>query len=365
MRKVYNFNAGPSMLPDAVLEKAQKEMLDWHGTGMSIMEMGHRGMNFKVVAEQAEADLRELMNIPNNYKVLFLSGGATAQFAMIPMNLMSERKRADYVVTGIWSKKAMEEAMRFGDIELAAHLTQRQHKVALMNQADWAIRENIDYLHYTPNETIDGVEFQWVPNIGSVPLVADMSSMILSRPIDVSQFGLIYAGAQKNMGQAGITLVIVREDLIRKNPVFLTPTLYQYHVHAENSSFYNTPPTYSWYIMGLMLAWMKQQGGVPHFYKVNQRKAKKLYDVIDNSHGYYDCRVHPDCRSLMNVVFDLGDEHLDQQFLTEAEQAGLMNLKGHRLVGGVRASIYNAMPESGVDSLIAFMLAFAEKNPKK
>ena len=364
MRKVYNFNAGPSMLPEAVLLKAQKEMLDWHETGMSIMEMGHRGLNFKHVAEQAEADLRELMNIPNNYKVLFIPGGATAQFAMIPMNLMSERRRADYVVTGIWSRKAMDEAMRFGDVSLAAQSVLREHQVAIPKQAEWSLREHLDYVHYTPNETIDGVEFQWVPNTGNVPLVADMSSMILSRPIDVSKFGLIYAGAQKNMGQAGITVVIIREDLIRKNPVFLTPTLYQYYVHAENQSFYNTPPTYSWYILGLMLDWMKQEGGVPHFYKINQRKAKKLYDTIDESQGYYTCRVHPDCRSLMNIVFDLGNEELDKQFLAEAEKAGLMNLKGHRLVGGIRASVYNAMPEAGVDALVAFMLSFAEKNPK-
>lgn len=365
MRKIVNFNAGPGMLPESVLEKAKAEMLDWHQTGMSIMELGHRGADFKQVAEQSEADLRDLMNIPKNYHVLFLTGGASAQFAMVPMNLMSERKQADYVVTGVWSKKAIEEAARFGDVEMAAHLIYRNQLVALPEQADWNLRPDSDFVHYTPNETIDGVEFNWVPDTGDVPLVADMSSMILSRPIDVKQYGLIYAGAQKNMGQAGITIVIIRDDLVRKKPVFLTPTLYQYHTHVTNHSFYNTPPTYSWYITGLMLEWMKENGGVSGLYEINKRKAKKLYEVIDQSQGYYQCKVHPSCRSLMNVVFGLADDAMDDVFIAEAAKVGLVNLKGHRVVGGIRASIYNAMPESGVDALVAFMKVFQEKHPVK
>lgn len=363
MRKVYNFSAGPGMLPEEVMTTAQEEMLDWHNTGSSIMELGHRGLDFATIIKETEADLRELMNIPRNYKVLFVTGGATAQFAMVPMNLMSDKKRADYVVTGVWGKKAMEEAMRFGDIEMAAQAVHRNHLLAAPLQEEWEVRDHIDYIHYVANETIDGIEFNFVPNVTDVPLVCDMSSMILSRPVDVSKYGLIYAGAQKNMGQAGITVVIIREDLI-KTPVFLTPTLYQYQTHAVHHSLYNTPPTYSWYMLGLVLKWVKRHGGIPAFYEINKRKAKKLYDVIDASKDFYQSRVHPSSRSLMNVIFGLPSEELDEVFVTEAAKQGLTNLKGHRAVGGIRASIYNAMPEAGVDALVDFMNAFAAKYAK-
>lgn len=361
MRQVFNFSAGPGMLPEEVMRQAQAEFLDWHGTGMSIMELGHRGAEFQQVAQQAEADLRELMHIPANYKVLFLTGGASAQFAMVPLNLMSERKKADYIDTGIWSKKAIDEAKRYGDVNVAASSYAKENLMTVPQQAAFHLRADADYVHYTPNETIDGLEFNWVPDTRGVPLVADMSSMILSRPVDVGQYGLIYAGAQKNMGQAGITIVIIRDDLI-KQPHFLVPTLYSYALHAEHHSFYNTPPTYSWYIAGLTFAWLKQKGGVDAMYQINQRKAKKLYDYIDSHKEFYFSTVHPEARSMMNIVFSLKDEKLNDLFLRQSADAGLTNLRGHRIVGGMRASIYNAMPEEGVDRLIEFMREFARQN---
>ncbi|MBV8802027.1 MAG: 3-phosphoserine/phosphohydroxythreonine transaminase [Gammaproteobacteria bacterium] len=361
MRNVYNFSAGPSMLPEEVLRTAQAEMLDWHGTGMSIMELGHRGPEFKIVAEQAEADLRELMSIPNNYHVFFLPGGATAQFAMVPLNLLGSNKKADYIDTGIWSKKAIDEAKRYGTVNVAAKLFTDNGLIRIPQQNEWTLDPHADYLHFTPNETIEGVEFQWVPKTGSVPIVADMSSNILSKPIDVNQFGIIYAGAQKNVGQAGITIVIIRDDLLH-DALPNTPTLYQYKIHAENKSFYNTPPTFSWYIAGLTLAWMKKQGGIQYFTELNRRKSEKLYHFIDNNNEFYINNIHPECRSRMNVPFNLVNSSLTETFLTEATHAGLTNLKGHRLSGGIRASIYNAMPEEGVDALITFMSNFAEKN---
>jgi phosphoserine aminotransferase len=360
MRKVYNFSAGPSMLPEEVLKTAQAEMLDWHGTGMSIMELGHRGAEFKYVVEQAEADLRELMSIPKHYHVLFLPGGATAQFAMVPLNLFGTRKKADYVDTGIWSKKAIDEAKRYGDINIAAKLYVENNLVRVPHQEQWSLDPEAAYVHYTPNETIEGIEFHWVPQTGNVPIVVDMSSNILSRPIDVNQFGIIYAGAQKNAGQAGITIVIVRDDLVR-DALPNTPTLYQYKIHAEHKSFYNTPPTFSWYIAGLTFAWMKKQGGIQYFAELNRRKAEKLYSFIDSHRELYSNSVHPDCRSRMNVPFNLVNGDMTETFLTEANKAGLTNLKGHRLSGGVRASIYNAMPEEGVDALIAFMKEFGNR----
>jgi phosphoserine aminotransferase len=361
MRKVYNFSAGPGMLPEEVMLKAQAELLDWHGTGMSIMEIGHRGDDFQHVAKQSEDDLRELMNIPENYDVLFLTGGASAQFAMVPLNLMSDAKKADYIDTGIWSKKAIDEAKRYGTVNVAASKQVNDIQVYIPKQSHWHLQADADYVHYTPNETIDGLEFNWVPETNGVPLVADMSSMILSRPVDVSQYGIIYAGAQKNMGQAGITIVIVRKDLI-KDPVFLTPSLYSYKLQADNHSFYNTPPTFSWYISGLVFDWVKQQGGVKEMYHLNQRKAQKLYSFIDDFSDFYYSTVQPDCRSLMNVVFSLKNDALNEKFLNESHEAGLTNLRGHRVVGGMRASIYNAMPEAGVDALINFMRDFAQKN---
>lgn len=361
MRKVYNFSAGPGMLPEEVMLQAQAEFLDWHETGMSIMELGHRGPEFQAMAARAEADLRELMSIPKNYHVLFLTGGASAQFAMVPINLMGDRGKADYIDTGIWSKKAIDEAKRYGTVNVAANVKHRDGLLYIPEQSDWTLSADAAYVHYTPNETIDGLEFNWVPETGEIPLVADMSSMILSRPIDVSQYGLIYAGAQKNMGQAGITVVIIRDDLIREVPSW-TPTLYKYALHAEHHSFYNTPPTYSWYIAGLMFAWLKRHGGVSAFYELNQRKAEKLYRFIDSHRDFYFCKIDPACRSMMNVVFNLREDRLMDSFLTEATQAGLTNLKGHRVVGGLRASIYNAMPESGVDALIAFMADFQKRS---
>jgi phosphoserine aminotransferase len=361
MRKVYNFSAGPSMLPEEVLLTAQAEMLDWHGTGMSIMELGHRGPEFKVVAEQAEADIRELMSIPKNYHVLFLPGGATAQFAMVPINLMGANKKADYIDTGIWSKKAIDEAKRYGEVNIAAKSSSENGLINIPHQDKWSLNPDAAYVHYTPNETIDGVEFHWVPKTGDVPLVADMSSNILSRPIDVSQYGIIYAGAQKNVGQAGITIIIIRDDLVR-DAIPEMPTLYSYKIQTENKSFYNTPPTFSWYIAGLTLAWIKKQGGIKHFDEVNRRKAEKLYHFIDTHNDFYVNSVHPECRSRMNVTLNLVNLDLTDTFLAEATKAGLTNLKGHRLSGGVRASIYNPMPEEGVDALIAFMKDFAKRN---
>lgn len=361
MRKVYNFGAGPGMLPEEVLLQAQEEMLDWNNTGMSPMEIGHRGEDFKVIAEQSEADLRELMNIPKNYHVLFLAGGGTTQFEMVPMNLLNDNKNADYVDTGIWSKKAILEARKHGNINVAAQMMHEGNVVRIQPQAEWKLNPDAAYVHFTPNETIEGIEFHWVPQTGNVPLVADMSSMILSRHIDVNDYGIIYACAQKNMGQAGVTAVIIHEDLVL-DATPSTPSLMTYKLQVENRSFYNTPPTYSWYITSLVLAWMKRKGGVKYFEEVNRRKAAKIYEVIDRYPELYINNVHPECRSLMNVAFNLKDQELIEKFLKEATQMNLKNLKGHRLAGGVRASIYNAMPEKGVDLLVEFMKDFAEKH---
>lgn len=359
---MFNFSAGPAMVPEEVLIQAQEEMLDWQGSGASVMELGHRGAEFKMVAEQSEADLRELMSIPNNYHVLFLAGGATHQFAMIPMNLLATNKQADYVETGVWSKKAAAEARRYGDVSIAAELVHdNENRICIPAQQQWQLNPQAAYVYYTPNETVEGIEFQWVPQTGKVPLVADMTSMILSRPIDVSQYGIIYAGAQKNLGHAGITVVIIRDDLVRE-PLPYTPTLYRYETHVEHKSFYNTPPTYSWYITALVLAWMKKQGGIKYFAELNLRKAQKIYAVINQNPEFYINRIHPDCRSWMNIVFNLPTQELTEKFLTEAKQLNLRYLKGHRLVGGVRASIYNAMPEAGVDTLVEFMQDFRRKN---
>jgi phosphoserine aminotransferase len=360
MRKVFNFSPGPAMVAEEVLLQAQTEMLDWQGTGMSIMEVSHRGSEFKIIAEQAEADLRELLGIPKHYHVLFLAGGASTQFSMVPLNLFSDSKEADYIDTGIWSRKAIAEAKRYGTVNIAMKLDESSAEIRIPPQKEWALNPKANYVHYTPNETIGGVEFGWVPQTGSVPLVADMSSTILSRPIDVNAYGLIYACAQKNMGQAGITIVIIRDDLVKES-LPLTPTLYQYAIHAKHKSFYNTPPTYSWYIAGLTFAWMKRQGGLKFFAERNQRKSKKLYDAIDHSHDFYRNNIAPECRSWMNVPFQLKTNTLTPLFLEEAKKEGLTNLKGHELVGGVRASIYNPMPEEGLDSLVAFMQDFMRR----
>lgn len=361
MRKVYNFNAGPAMLPEEVLLQAQKEMLDWNDSGMSLMEIGHRTPEFREVAERAEQDLRDLMNIPKNYHILFVPGGATTQFAMVPMNLFGGSKQtADYIDTGIWSKKAIDEAKRYGAVNIAAHTQHQDHLLSIPAQSNWQLSKDAAYVHYTPNETIDGIEFQWVPETGDVPLIADMTSSILVRPVNVNDFGIIYAGAQKNIGQAGITIAIVREDLI-ENPLPFTPTLYQYKTHAEHHSFYNTPPTYSWYIAGLVLAWTKKNGGVNYFYEKNKRNSAMLYNIVDENKDFYISRIAPDSRSIINVMFYLHDEKLTPLFLEEAAKHRLMNLRGHRVSGGVRASMYNAMTDDAVKILAEFMRDFAKK----
>jgi phosphoserine aminotransferase len=361
VKRVYNFSPGPAALPLAVLEKAQSEMLNWRETGMSVMELPHRGAHFQSVAEQTEADLRELMAIPSNYQVLFLPDGATAQFTMVPLNLLGKRLKADYLELGIWSKKAIGEAKQYGQVNVVASLSRdEQGRLWVPEQSTWRLDPEAAYLHYTPNETIDGVQMHWVPKT-DVPLVADMSSIILGMPVDVSQFGVIYASAQKNLGQAGMSVVIIRDDLIQ-TPLPGTPTLYSYHVHAAHRSVYHTPSTYSWYMLGLVLEWMKQEGGAQVFYERNQRKAKQLYACIDKHADFYLSSVHADYRSIMNVVFHLQDEALTQLFLTEAHEAGLMHLKGHRVRGGIRASIYNAMPEAGVAALVNFMHDFASRH---
>jgi phosphoserine aminotransferase len=356
MARVYNFSAGPAMLPQAVIEKAQAEMLDWHGTGMSIMEVSHRGADYMSVASKAEADLRELMAIPDNYKVLFLQGGASLQFAMIPLNLAQAGDTVDYFNTGVWSEKAIKEASKFCNVNVVATNT-----TAIPDPSEWKLSPDAKYVHYTPNETIGGLEFQDIPNVGDKVLVADMSSTILSRPIDVSKFGLIYAGAQKNIGPAGLTIVIVRDDLIGKARAG-TPTMLDYKVAADNDSMYNTPATYAWYMAGLVFEWLKETGGLSAMAGVNQRKADKLYAAIDGSNGFYANPVKVSDRSWMNVPFTLANSVLDAEFLKASKAAGLTSLKGHKIVGGMRASIYNAMPEAGVDALIAFMADFAIKH---
>ena len=359
MSRVINFSAGPAMLPETVLEQARSEMLDWQGSGMSVMEMSHRGKEFMSIAEKAEADLRDLLKISDNYKVLFLQGGASSQFAMVPINLLGSKGTADYLNTGQWSKKAIAEARRYCEVNVAAS-SDDSGFTSIPDKDQWNLNGNAAYLHYTPNETIGGLEFQEIPDCGNVPLVADMSSTLLSRPIDVSRFGVIYAGAQKNIGPAGLTVVIVRNDLIG-NAKSEMPAMFDYRTHADSDSMYNTPPTYSWYLAGLVFAWLRELGGLEGMAAINQRKAAKLYGAIDGS-DFYQNPVDSRYRSWMNVPFTLADDALDATFLSEAKSAGLTTLKGHRSVGGMRASIYNAMPEAGVDALVAFMADFANRN---
>ncbi|PUB81690.1 MAG: phosphoserine transaminase [gamma proteobacterium symbiont of Ctena orbiculata] len=359
MSRVFNFSAGPAMLPEEVLQQAREEMLDWQGSGMSVMEMSHRGKEFMSIAEQAETDLRELLQIPANYKVMFLQGGASSQFAMVPMNLTRDNARVDYINTGSWSKKAIAEAKRFAEVSLAAS-TEDTKFTTTPAQSDLNLDAAAAYVHYTPNETIQGVEFPYVPETGDVPLVADFSSTLLSRPIDVSKYGIIYAGAQKNIGPAGLTLAIVREDLIG-NAVDNTPVMFQYRTHSDNGSMYNTPPTYGWYLAGLVFKWLQQKGGLSGMAEINQRKADALYNTIDNS-DFYANPVSTESRSWMNIPFTLVDASLDAKFIEEASATGLKTLKGHRSVGGMRASIYNAMPEAGVTALVDFMIEFERVN---
>jgi phosphoserine aminotransferase len=357
---IYNFSAGPAVLPKEVLQQAQAELPDWHGSGMSVMEMSHRGKEYMGIHAQAEADLRDLMNIPQNYKVLFLQGGGHLQFSMIPLNLMRGKASADYVNTGEWSKKAMKEAQKFGKVNEVASNADRNYTYVPAFDT-WQRDPNAAYLHYATNETIGGVEFGWVPETGDVPLVADMSSNILSRPYDVNQFGLIYAGAQKNIGPSGFAVVIVREDLLG-HAAPGTPTMLDYKIHADTDSMYNTPPTYGIYIAGLVFQWLKRNGGVAAMEQANIKKAALLYDAIDVSGGFYNCPVNRADRSRMNVPFTLKDAALDGEFLKQADARGLLQLKGHRSVGGMRASIYNAMPLAGVQALVDFMNDFSKRH---
>ena len=358
MSRLFNFCAGPAALPEAVLSQAQSELLDWRSKGLSVMEMSHRSAEFVEIAETAEADLRELMNISDDYAVLFLQGGATQQFSAAPLNLLGDKTTANYVNTGQWSKKAIKEAKRYCDVNVVA--SSEDNNFASIPAFDtWNIDENAAYLHYTPNETIGGVEFFWTPEV-SMPLVADMSSTILSRPIDVDKFGVIYAGAQKNIGPSGLTIVLVRKDLLGKaNP--LAPSMLDYKVHADAGSMSNTPPAYGWYMAGLVFKWLKEQGGLTAIEAMNRRKYEKLYGFID-ANDFYANPVELQSRSSMNVPFTVGDSSLDKLFLQQSEQAGLLNLKGHRSVGGMRASIYNAVSETAVDALISFMDDFAKTN---
>jgi len=355
MDRVFNFSAGPAALPLEVLQQAQAELVNWHGSGMSVMEMSHRGKEYMSIQAEAEADLRELMGIPANYKVLFLQGGASLQFAMVPMNLLRGKASADYLNTGEWSKKGIKEAKKYGAVNVVASSEDKNFTYAPA-QSTWKLDPNAAYVHITQNETIGGVEIFETPETGNVPLVSDMSSNILSRPMDVSKFGLIYAGAQKNIGPAGLTIVIVREDLLGQT-VAGTPTMMDYAIQAENDSMYNTPPTYAIYIAGLVFKMLKAKGGLTAMEKVNRAKAQILYDVLDAS-SFFTSPVARENRSLMNIPFTLKNAELDEEFLKGAKARGMIQLKGHRSVGGMRASIYNAMPVEGVQALADFMKEF-------
>jgi phosphoserine aminotransferase len=359
MKRVYNFSPGPAMLPEPVLLRAQAELLDWRGSGMSVMEVSHRGTDFVEFAAESERKLRALLHVPASYKVLFLQGGATLQFAAVPLNIAPADSVADYVVTGNWGEKAVQEAQRYVRVNVAAN-SKATKFTTIPDPKTWAVSDSAAYLHYTPNETVFGVEFHGIPEVSDAPLVADLSSTLLSRPLDVSRFGVIYAGAQKNIGPAGLAIVIVREDLLGRARRE-TPGVIDYKTMAENDSMWNTPSTLSWYFAGLVFAWLEEQGGVEAIGRINERKAVKLYAAIDES-GFYKNPVDKACRSWMNVPFTLPDAALDKPFLQEAKAAGLANLKGHRVVGGMRASLYNAMPEAGVDALIAFMGDFAKRH---
>ncbi len=353
--RIHNFSAGPAALPEEVLKQAQAELLDWNGVGASVMEISHRDKKFIDIAEQAERDLRELMGIPNNYKVLFLQGGATTHFAQIAMNLATPEQTADYVVTGAWSQKAQKEASSLVQVNIAADAGRYDH---VPDVASWKLTNDAAYVHLTPNETIHGVEMHDIPKLAA-PIIADMSSNILSRPINVADFGLIYAGAQKNIGPSGIVVMIIRDDLLARQPRKM-PAIFNYAKHAENGSMLNTPPTFAWYMSALVFQWLKANGGIAAIGQRNAAKAQSLYDYIDAS-GFYQNHVAKSARSWMNVPFVLPNAEMDSAFLKGAEAAGLMGLKGHRDVGGMRASIYNAVSQSSVDTLISYMKQFAAK----
>ena len=355
MTRVFNFSAGPAALPEVVLQQAAAEMLDWHGCGMSVMEMSHRGKEFIAIHAQAEKDLRELMGIPANYKVLFLQGGAIGENAIVPMNLLRGKTSIDVVNTGEWSKKTIKEAKKYAKVNVVA-TSEADHFTSVPAFETWKLDPDAAYVHICSNETIGGVEYHFTPDTGNVPLVADMSSNILSRPIDVSKYGLIYAGAQKNIGPAGLTIVIVREDLIG-HALPITPSAFDFKQQADADSMYNTPPTYAIYIAGLVFQWIKAQGGLAAMEAHNRKKAAVLYDHLATS-SFYSNPIAEGCRSLMNVPFRLKDEALDEAFLKGAKERGMVQLKGHRSVGGMRASIYNAMPVAGVEALVAYMKEF-------
>ena len=359
MSRVYNFSAGPSMLPVEVLEKAQKEMVEYGTAGMSVMEMSHRSKDYEEIINSCEALVRELMHVPDNYKVMFLQGGGSSQFAMIPMNLGNKNKKCDIVITGQWAKKAAQEAERYITVNKVASSADKTFSYIPKLDKD-TFSKDADYFYICLNNTIYGTKFAELPDTGDVPLVADISSCIMSEELDVSKFGLLFAGAQKNLGPAGVTLVIVREDLIG-NAMDITPTMFNYQIHNDNGSMYNTPPTYGIYIMKLVLEWIKEQGGVKAVQEVNEKKAKILYDFLDAS-SMFKGTVVPSDRSLMNVPFVTDDDDLNAKFIKEAKEAGFVNLKGHRSGGGMRASIYNAMPVEGVEKLVAFMKKFEEEN---
>lgn len=360
MNRVYNFSAGPSMLPESVLRRAADEMLDYHGCGQSVMEMSHRSKVYQSIIDSAESLLREVMGIPDNYKVLFLQGGASSQFAMVPMNLMTKSGKADFVLTGQWATKAYQEASRYGQANVVA--SSKDKTFSYIPELDpAAFTKDADYFHICLNNTIYGARFTKLPETGNVPLVADISSCILSEPIDVSRFALLYAGAQKNMAPAGLTVVIIREDMIGE-PMDITPTMFKYSTHADNGSMYNTPPCYNIYMAGLVLEWIRDEiGGLEKMKEINEKKAGMLYSFLDNSKMFRGTVVPKD-RSLMNVPFVTGSDELDAKFVKAATEAGFVNLKGHRSVGGMRASIYNAMPVEGVEKLVAFMANFEKEN---
>ena len=361
MKRVYNFSAGPAVLPEEVLREAADEMLDYNGTGMSVMEMSHRSKAYEEIITQAEADLRELMNIPDNYKVLFLQGGASLQFAMIPMNLM-KNKKADYIITGQWAKKAYKEAQKYGDVRAIASSEDKTFSY-IPDCSDLDIDEDADYVYICENNTIYGTKYKELPNTKGKTLVADVSSCFLSEPVDVTKYGKIYGGVQKNIGPAGVVIVIIREDLIPEKTEDYVPTMMQYKIHADNKSLYNTPPAYGIYICGKVFKWLKKMGGLEAMKKHNEEKAAILYDFLDQS-KLFKGTVEKKDRSLMNVPFVTGDADLDAKFVKEAKEAGFENLKGHRTVGGMRASIYNAMPTEGVVKLVEFMKKFEAENLK-
>lgn len=357
--RVYNFSAGPAMLPEDVLKKAAAEMLEYGTSGQSVMEMSHRSKEYQAIIDSVEAKLRDLMNIPENYKVLFLQGGASSQFAMIPLNLMNKNGKADFVLTGQWASKAYQEASRYGKCNAVA--SSKDKTFSYIPELDKAkFDPEADYFHICYNNTIYGTRFNELPDTGDVPIIADMSSCILSEPVDVSKYGMIYAGAQKNMGPAGLTVVIIREDLIG-NAMDITPTMFNYQTHADNGSMYNTPPTYGIYILGLVLDWVAEKGGLEAMAELNKAKAAILYDYLDES-KLFKATVQGKDRSLMNVPFVTGNDELDAKFVAESKKAGFINLKGHRSVGGMRASIYNAMPIEGVKALVEFMRKFEAEN---